>query len=96
MLKSGQLATTVIARPAKSVNVSLTHQGALIEKNTQNGETRVRAHLPRWDYRLEPADARSGVANHHYPVQHHGGDEGLGVEHLLRNGIRPRVEQHER
>jgi hypothetical protein len=38
------------------------------------------------NYRLDPADARSGVANHHYPVQHHGGDEGLGVEHLLRNG----------
>jgi hypothetical protein len=66
--------------------VSLTHQEVMTRKNTQNGETRVRVRLPRWDYRLDPADARSGVANHHYPVQHHGGDEGLGVEHLLRNG----------
>jgi hypothetical protein len=61
--------------------VSLTHSEVVIEKNTQNEETRVRVHLPRWNYRLEPADARNGVANHHHSVQHHGGDEGLGAEH---------------
>jgi hypothetical protein len=29
--------------------VGLTHQEAVIEKNTQHGETRVRVHLPRWN-----------------------------------------------
>ena len=56
-------------------------QEAVTEKNTQNGETQVRVHLPRWNYGLDPIDVRSGIANRHYPVQHHGGDEGLGAEH---------------
>jgi hypothetical protein len=61
--------------------VGLTHQEAVVEKKTQNGETRVRVHLPRWNYRVEPADARNGVATHHHSVHQHGGDEGLGAEH---------------
>ena len=61
--------------------VGLTHQEVVIEKSTQSGETRVRVHLPRWNYRVEPADARDGVANHHHSIQEHGGDEGLGAEH---------------
>jgi hypothetical protein len=61
--------------------LGLTHQEAVVEKKTQNGEARVRVHLPRWNYRVEPADARNGVANHHHSVHQHGGDEGLGAEH---------------
>jgi hypothetical protein len=61
--------------------VGLTHQEAVVEKKTPNGETRVRVHLPRWNYRVEPADAKNGVANHHQPMHQHGGDEGLGAEH---------------
>ena len=61
--------------------VGLTHQEAVVEKNTPNGEARVRVHLPRWNYRLELAGATNGVANHHYSAQDHGGDEGLGAEH---------------
>lgn len=61
--------------------VGLTAQETVVENETQNGETRVRVHLPRWNYRVEPADAKNGVGNHHHPGHQHGGDDGLGAEH---------------
>jgi hypothetical protein len=61
--------------------VGLTYQEAVVEKKTKNGEARVRVHLPRWNYRVEPAGANDGVASHHHHAQRHGGDEGLGAEH---------------
>lgn len=80
-LKSSQLTTTVAARPAKSGEfVSLTHQEAVIEKITQNGETRVRVHPPYRNYRLKPAGARNAVAKHYRLVQYYGGDGELGAE----------------
>jgi hypothetical protein len=61
--------------------VGLAQQEAVVEKKTPNGETRVRVHLPRWNYRVELAGARNGIASHRHPVHQHGGDEGLGAEH---------------
>lgn len=57
--------------------VGLTHREVVLEKNIPHEGTTIRVHLPRWNYRVESADA----ANHHHPTSVHGGDEGLGAEH---------------
>lgn len=61
--------------------VGLNHQEVVIQKKIPHEETTIRVHLPRWNYRIESADARNGEADHHPPTTAQGGDEGLGAEH---------------
>ena len=71
----------------QGVLVGLTQQETVIETKSQNG-TPVRVHHPRWNFQLEAAgkhghgDGGHGHADHHHALGSHGGDDGVGAEHL--------------
>lgn len=63
--------------------VGLTPQQSVIEVKAQDGTT-VRIHHPRWNFHIEaaPAHGRGTDHSHHHGLAAHGGDEGLGAEHI--------------